>query len=133
MFSRAYSFIMKHTVGLRVTVASLLAFLTVEGTQMQVTLAAKVGFSDYAPKPKNGNGTISSILASFIVPYQGLAAVILILCAITCGIKIGASSILSQPGARTAAMIGLFMIVIGGVVVINAQSIVGMANGVNSI
>lgn len=74
----------------------------------------------------------ANIASGFISPLQTLAAVLLVIFAIWLGIKIGMAAVTSDPRGREGAIVGLFFIIIAGVVVIHAREIVGMAASVDT-
>lgn len=74
-----------------------------------------------------GNDTFANVFAGFIGPLMSFAAVVLVLSAVVCGMKIGAAAMFGDPRTRMDAIVGLFFIIIGAVVVIHAKQIVGMA------
>lgn len=77
--------------------------------------------------------TLTNIFAGFIPPLQGLGAVLLIIFAIICGIRIGMSAVTSDARSREGSIVGLFFIIVAGVVVIHAKSIVGMSAGLTGV
>lgn len=78
------------------------------------------------------NDVLGNVFAGFIGPLTSLAAVILVIAAIICGMKIGTSAMFGDPRQRQEALVGLVFIIIGAVVVIHAKQIVGMALNVNT-
>ena len=77
--------------------------------------------------------TLSNIFAGFVPSLQGLGAVLLVIFAIILGIKIGMSAVTSDPRGREGAIVGLFFIILAGVVIIHAKQIVGMSAGVTGV
>ena len=143
----AISFIKKHTKLMKVNFEILVAFLTsfvgLNSTAV-VAFAADKGsggnkgggdagaFTKYTGGPGNMN-TLSNIFAGFVPSLQGLGAVLLVIFAIILGIKIGISAVTSDPRGREGALVGLFFIILAGVVIIHAKQIVGMSAGVTGI
>lgn len=146
----AISFIKKHTKLMKVNFEILVAFLTsfvgLNSTAVVAFAAGKgsggnkggsgVGdagsFTAYTGGPGNVN-TLTNIFAGFIPTLQGLGAVLLIIFAIILGIKIGMSAVTSDPRGREGALVGLFFIILAGVVIIHAKQIVGMSAGVTGV
>ncbi len=87
-------------------------------------------WQDYATSTGNAN-TFANIFNGFVSPLADFAAVILVISAVVCGMKIGAAAMTGDSRTRTSAIVGLFFIIIGAVVVIHAREIVGMANNIN--
>ncbi|KJY54755.1 Uncharacterized protein JF73_17700 (plasmid) [Lactobacillus helsingborgensis] len=97
-----------------------------------ITLAA----TKYNPDPRTsgdaaGANTFADIFFGFLAPTQDFATVILIIAAVICGMKIGASAVTSDPRSRTNSIVGLFFIIVGEVVVLHAQALVGMATHIS--
>lgn len=86
-------------------------------------------FENYAKPSSNGAGLLglANMADKFVPQIQGLGAVALVIFCVICGIKLGASSITSDPRTRSSAIWGIFYIIIGGVFVIHARQVVGMA------
>ncbi|MDM8332770.1 hypothetical protein QUW45_08880 [Limosilactobacillus pontis] len=78
-----------------------------------------------------GKDTFANVFAGFIGPLMSFAAVVLVLSAIVCGMKIGTAAMFGDPRARMEAIVGLFFIIIGAVVVIHAKQLIGMAGEVS--
>lgn len=78
--------------------------------------------------PKNGDSfqVITSYINQRIPAIQGLSAVILILACIGCGTRLGISSAFGDPRGRQEALMGIFWIIVAGILVIHARQIVGM-------
>ena len=122
------SFVATHVKGIRFWMGMLAAYF---GTKA----ASITAFAAYTPTARTagdsaGAKTFADIFFGFLEPLQDFATVILILCAVVCGMKVGASSITGDPRSRTNAIVGLFFIIVGEVCVIHAQSLVGMATGI---
>ena len=103
---------------------------------MKFTVVAAFA-SAYNPSSRTSGDTAGSTsfgarVFGFLAPLQDFSTVILILCAVICGMKIGASSITGDSRNRTNSLVGLFFIVFGELVVIHAQSIVGLATGIST-
>lgn len=77
-----------------------------------------------------GAKTFADIFFGFLGPLQDFATVVLILSAVVMGMKVGMSSISGDSRTRTNAIVGLFFILVGEVVVLHAQALVGMATGI---
>lgn len=75
----------------------------------------------------NSDNAFADLFFKFLGPLQDFGTVILILAAVICGIKIGGSSVMGDARSRTNAIVGLFFILIGEVVILHAQALVGMA------
>lgn len=143
----AISFIKKHTKLMKVNFEILVAFLTSFVGLNSTAVVAFAGdkgsggnkggggageFTKYTGGPGNMN-TLSNIFAGFVPSLQGLGAVLLVIFAIILGIKIGMSAVTSDPRGREGAIVGLFFIILAGVVIIHAKQIVGMSAGVTGI
>lgn len=89
-------------------------------------------FSTHVDTSGNAVDVVAKIFNQFVAPLQNLGAVLLILSAVVCGIKIGVSAMTSDPRARTQAIMGIFFIIVGAVIIIHARSLVGMAVGLNN-
>ena len=143
----AISFIKKHTKLMKVNFEILVAFLTsFVGLNSTAVVAFAAGKGSGGNKGDNGAGsvttytggpgsmnTLSNIFAGFIPSLQGLGAVLLVIFAIILGIKIGMSAVTSDPRGREGALVGVFFIVLAGVVIIHAKQIVGMSAGVTGV
>ena len=143
----AISFIKKHTKLMKVNFEILVAFLTsFVGLNSTAVVAFAAGKGSGGNKGDNGVGsfttytggpgsmnTLSNIFAGFIPSLQGLGAVLLVIFAIILGIKIGMSAVTSDPRGREGAIVGLFFIILAGVVIIHAKQIVGMSAGVTGV
>lgn len=143
----AISFIKKHTKLMKFNFEILIAFLTSFVGLNSTAVVAFAGdkgsggnkggdgagaFTKYTGGPGNMN-TLSNIFAGFVPSLQGLGAVLLVIFAIILGIKIGMSAVTSDPRGREGALVGLFFIILAGVVIIHAKQIVGMSAGVTGI
>ena len=137
----AISFIKKHTKLMKVNFEILVAFLTsfvgLNSTAVVAFAGDKGGggagaFTTYTGGPGNMN-TLNNIFAGFVPSLQGLGAVLLVIFAIILGIKIGMSAVTSDPRGREGAIVGLFFIILAGVVIIYAKQIVGMSAGVTGL
>lgn len=143
----AISFIKKHTKLMKVNFEILVAFLTSFVGLNSTAVVAFAGdkgsggnkggggagaFTTYTGGPGNMN-TLNNIFAGFIPSLQGLGAVLLVIFAIILGIKIGMSAVTSDPRGREGAIVGLFFIILAGVVIIYAKQIVGMSAGVTGL
>ena len=143
----AISFIKKHTklmkVNFEISVAFLTSFVGLNSTAVVAFAAGKGNggnkgdngagsFTTYTGGPGSMN-TLSNIFAGFIPSLQGLGAVLLVIFAIILGIKIGMSAVTSDPRGREGAIVGLFFIILAGVVIIHAKQIVGMSAGVTGV
>ena len=137
------SSIKKHAKLLKVNAGILGSFIGLNAN-------ALVAFAnDYGPKGKSNTGdssnftkytggsgdpsSLTNIFAGFIPALQGLGAVLLIIFAIILGIRIGMSAVTADSRSREGAIVGLFFIILGGVVIIHAKQIVGMSAGVTGI
>lgn len=117
-------------VGLNST--AVVAFSAGEGSGGNKGGSGAGSFTTYTGGPGNMN-TLSNIFAGFIPSLQGLGAVLLVIFAIILGIKIGMSAVTSDPRGREGAIVGLFFIILAGVVIIHAKQIVGMSAGVTGV
>lgn len=88
-------------------------------------------FSTHVDTSGNAIDVMAKIMNQFVAPIQNLGAVLLVLSAVVCGIKIGVSAMTGDPRSRTMAIMGIFYIIVGAVVIIHARSLVGMAVGMN--
>lgn len=118
----------------RSLLATLVAYL---GSKLMMTQAfadgdATSAFNQYVDTSGGNANIFAGIFAGFIAPLTGFAAVILVLSAIVCGMKIGAAAMVGDPRTRMDAIVGLFFIIVGAVVVIHAKQIVGMAASVQT-
>lgn len=102
------------------------------GTKV-LTVTALASTTDWNKYTESGSGgdTFANIFNGFVSPLADFAAVILVISAIICGMKIGAAAMTGDSRTRTSSIVGLFFIIIGAVVVIHAREIVGMANNVS--
>ncbi|QDR73677.1 hypothetical protein FOD75_11335 (plasmid) [Limosilactobacillus reuteri] len=90
-------------------------------------------FMKYADNSgSTGGDVIANAFAGFINPMTEIAAVILVIATIVCGMKIGASAMVGDPRTRMDALVGIMFIVVGGVVVIHAKQIVGMSGSIQT-
>jgi len=89
-------------------------------------------FSTHVDTSGNAVDVLAKIFNQFVAPLQNLGAVLLILSAVVCGIKIGVSAMTSDPRSRTEAIMGIFFIIVGAVMIIHVRSLVGMAVGLNN-
>lgn len=78
-------------------------------------------------------GTLTGLFSGFVSPLQSFGAILLVIFAIILGIKMGASAVSSDPRGREGAIVGLFIIILAGVVIIHARDIVGMSSGIKSV
>lgn len=129
-------------VNFEILVAFLTSFVGLNSTAIVAFAAGKGSggsgaggagsFTAYTGGPGSMN-TLSNIFAGFIPSLQGLGAVLLVIFAIILGIKIGMSAVTSDPRGREGAIVGLFFIILAGVVIIHAKQIVGMSAGVTGV
>lgn len=125
-------------VNFEILVAFLTSFVGLNSTAVVAFAAGNKGdngagsFTTYTGGPGSMN-TLSNIFAGFIPSLQGLGAVLLVIFAIILGIKIGMSAVTSDPRGREGAIVGLFFIILAGVVIIHAKQIVGMSAGVTGV
>lgn len=106
-----------------------------------------VAFADAASDSANANQQYNNYLGSYsssnaladvfnnlVAPLQGLGTVLMVIFAVVCGIKLGASAATGDPRGRTNAIIGLAFVILGEVVIINARAVVQMAvKGINPV
>lgn len=88
-------------------------------------------FSTHVDTSGNAIDVMAKIMNQFVAPIQNLGAVLLVLAAVVCGIKIGVSAMTGDPRSRTSSIMGIFFIIVGAVVIIHARSLVGMAVGMD--
>lgn len=126
------------TTRIRFVISMLSAFVAVQAvsaTSMPVFAeeADNSGaFSTHVDTSGNAIDVLAKIFNQFISPLQNLGAVLLILSAVVCGIKIGVSAMTGDPRSRTEAIMGVFFIIVGAVIIIHVRSLVGMAVGLNN-
>ncbi len=89
-------------------------------------------FNQHVDTSSDANDVVAKIFNNFVAPLQSLAAVILVLACIICGIKIGVSAMTGDPRGRTSSLMGIAFIIIAGVVIVHARAIVGMASGLQN-
>lgn len=123
-------FLVDHAVTVRFWVGLFAAYF---GTKLTSTVALA---SSYNPGTRTsgdsaGAKTFADIFFGFLGPLQDFATVVLILSAVVCGMKIGASAMMGDSRTRVNALVGLFFIIVGEVVVLHAQALVGMATGIS--
>lgn len=123
------TFIAEHVTAIRFWIGLLSAYF---GTK----LTSVVAFAQYDPSSRTsgdsaGAKTFADIFFGFLGPLQDFATVVLILSAVVCGMKIGASGMVGESRTRTNAIVGLFFIIVGEVVVLHAQALVAMATGIS--
>lgn len=88
-------------------------------------------FSTHVDTHGNAVDVLAKIMNEFVAPLQNLGAVLLIISAVVCGIKIGVSA-MGDPRSRTEAIVGIFFIIVGAVVIIHVRSLVGMVVGLSN-
>lgn len=122
-------FIAEHMTAVRFWVGLLSTYFATKMTSV-------VAFAAYDPSSRTsgdsaGAKTFADIFFGFLAPLQDFATVVLILSAVVCGMKVGASGVTGDSRSRTNAIVGLFFIIVGEVCVLHAQALVGMATGIS--
>lgn len=103
------------------------------GSKILAVSALADATSDFTTVTGSPNGNASDILpqylASFIPMFTKIAAVILVIAMIVCGMKLGYSTITGDPRARMGSLTGLIFICVGAIVVIHAKQLVAAVAG----
>ena len=85
-------------------------------------------------KANGGNGvdanTFADMILKFVDPLQAIATACLICVAVVLGLKIGAASVAGDPRSRTSSIVGLFFVVIGEFIILNAGAVVAIVNNI---
>lgn len=82
---------------------------------------------------KTSNGSMkdfSTMILAFVDPLQAIATACLICVAVILGLKIGAASVAGDPRSRTSSIVGLFFVVIGEFVILNAGAVVAIVTNI---
>lgn len=108
------------------------------GATLASLLPASNVFADTAKdilnkQSTNPNGSMTdfaTMIMAFVDPLQAIATACLICVAVVLGLKIGAASVAGDPRSRTSSIVGLFFVVIGEFVILNAGSVVAIVTNI---
>lgn len=92
----------------------------------------QIEFNLQAPKNSDSFQVITTYLNHGIPVFQGLSAVILVIACIGVGTKLGVSSAFGDARGRQENIVGLFWIIVAGVIVIHAKAIVGASASIGA-
>lgn len=139
MFSKIKSFITNSKMFLKAKIAA--ASATLFAVLPAVVVNAKTSGNATSGsgaqkilKANGGNGvdanTFADMIMKFVDPLQAIATACLICVAVVLGLKIGAASVAGDPRSRTSSIVGLFFVVIGEFIILNAGAVVAIVNNI---
>lgn len=118
-------FFAEHTKAIRFWIGLVTAFFSFKGQEF-------LTFAAYDPSSRlagdNGSNTNwGDLLFKFYPQIQDFFTVVMIICAVICGGKLGISGATGDARSRQASITGLFFIVFAETIVLHGQAVVGMA------
>lgn len=118
-------FLAEHTKAIRFWIGLVTAFFSFKGQEF-------LTFAAYDPSSRlagdNGSNTNwGDLLFKFYPQIQDFFTVVMIICAVICGGKLGISGATGDARSRQASITGLFFIVFAETIVLHGQAVVGMA------
>lgn len=140
MFSKIKSFMTNSKMFLKAKIAAASATLFAVLPAVVVDAAKTTGKATSGSaaqkilKANGGNGvdanTFADMIMKFVDPLQAIATACLICVAVVLGLKIGAASVAGDPRSRTSSIVGLFFVVIGEFIILNAGAVVAIVNNI---
>lgn len=137
MIRKIKNFFQRNTKLFSINVAILLSFIFM---QMQTWIFPTIAFAKdsdggdvqfnlQAPKQTDAFTAFSDVLQKIVGPFQGVAATVMVISCIAIGIRLGYAAGVGDARGRQDAITSLFWLIVAGVIVVNARSIVGIAAG----
>ena len=118
-------FLAEHTKAIRFWIGLVTAFFSFKGQEF-------LTFAAYDPSSRlagdNGSNTNwGDLLFKFYPQIQDFFTVVMIICAVICGGKLGISGATGDARSRQASITGLFFFVFAETIVLHGQAVVGLA------
>lgn len=139
MFSKIKSFITNSKMFLKAKIAAASAtlFAVLPAVVVDAKTSGNATSGSAAQKILKANGgngvdanTFADMIMKFVDPLQAIATACLICVAVVLGLKIGAASVAGDPRSRTSSIVGLFFVVIGEFIILNAGAVVAIVNNI---
>lgn len=139
MFSKIKSFMTNSKMFLKAKIAAASAtlFAVLPAVVVDAKTSGKATSGSAAQKILKANGgngvdanTFADMILKFVDPLQAIATACLICVAVVLGLKIGAASVAGDPRSRTSSIVGLFFVVIGEFIILNAGAVVAIVNNI---
>lgn len=139
MFSKIKSFITNSKMFLKAKIAAASAtlFAVLPAVVVDAKTSGNANSGSAAQKILKANGgngvdanTFADMIMKFVDPLQAIATACLICVAVVLGLKIGAASVAGDPRSRTSSIVGLFFVVIGEFIILNAGAVVAIVNNI---
>lgn len=125
------NFVAVHAASVRFWVGMLGAYVGFKMSSVPAFAATGTGFNidNWTSGDDAASGSLANIFMGMLVPLQDFSTVLMILFAVICGLKLGGSAVVGDSRSRTGAIVGLFFIILGEVIVIHARAVVAFAQG----
>lgn len=139
MFSKIKSFMTSSKMFLKAKIAAASAtlFAVLPAVVVDAKTRGNATSGSAAQKILKANGgsgvdanTFADMILKFVDPLQAIATACLICVAVVLGLKIGAASVAGDPRSRTSSIVGLFFVVIGEFIILNAGAVVAIVNNI---